>query len=158
MLQQAHALGQSVVVAWGTQCRATHTDKRYPDSDHEADTKLFLHPADDTASGATSIMICSPDTDVLVLAVIRYPELCKDTTFAITAGRKSSTIELGPIYEALGPQKTAALPGLHAMSGSDNTGSSSGKGKHAFWEAFQDSSEGIVTARINLGTTVSAAG
>ena len=29
MLQLAHALGQSVGVAWGTQCRATHTDKRY---------------------------------------------------------------------------------------------------------------------------------
>ena len=140
MLQQAHVLGQSVVVAWGTQCRTTHTDKRYLDSDHEkADTKLILHAADATDSGATSIMVCSPDTDVLVLAVRRYPELCKNTTFAITAGRKSRTIQLGSIYKALGPQKAAALPGLHAMSGSDNTGSFARKGKHAFLKAFQDS-------------------
>ena len=33
------------------------------------------------------------------------------------------------------------------------TGSFAGKGKHAFWNAFQDSSEGILTALINLGTT-----
>ena len=72
---------------------------------------MILHAADATASGATSSMICSPDTGVLVLAVRRYPELCKDTTFATTAGRKSRTIQLGPVYEALGPQKAAALPG-----------------------------------------------
>ena len=36
------------------------------------------------------------------------------------------------MYEALGPQKAEALPGLHHMSGSDNTGSFAGKGKHAF--------------------------
>ena len=83
----------------------------------------------------------------------RYSELCKDTTFAITEERNSRTIQLGPIYGALGPQKAAALPGLHAMSGSDNAGSFAGKGKHAFWKAFQDSSEGILTALINLGTT-----
>ena len=52
-----------------------------------------------------------------------------------TAGRKSRTIQLGPIYEALGP------------------GSFAGKGKHAFWKAFQDSSEGILTVLINLWTT-----
>ena len=98
-------------------------------------------------------MICSPDTDVLVLTVRRYPELCKDTTFAITAGRKSRTIQLGPIYEALGPQKAAALPGPQDMSSSDNTGSFAGKGEHAFLKAFQDSGEGILTALINLGTT-----
>ena len=63
MLQQAHALGQSVVVTWGTQCRATHTDKRYLDSDQEkADTKLILYAADDTASCATSIIIRSPNS------------------------------------------------------------------------------------------------
>ena len=63
MLQQAHALGQSVVVAWCTQCRATHTDKKYLYSDHKkADTKLILFAADATASCETSIMICSPNS------------------------------------------------------------------------------------------------
>ena len=65
-----------------------------------------------------------------------------------TTRRKSRTIQLGSIYEALGPEKAEALPGLHAMSGSDSR-----KSKHAFWNAFQDSSEGILTALINLGTT-----
>ena len=90
MLQQAHALGQSVVVAWGTQCGATHTNKIYLNSDHgEADTKLILPPTDATACGKTNIKICSPDTDKLVLPGSFYPERCKDTTFIIAAGRNS---------------------------------------------------------------------
>ena len=101
-------------------------------------TTKILHAAD--ASGATIIIFW------------RHPEQCKDTTFSIAPRRKSTTVQLGPIYEALGSQKAAALPSLHTMSGSDNTGSFAGKGKHAFWKAFQDSSEGF-TALINLGAT-----
>jgi hypothetical protein len=154
LLQQAHASGQAVVVAWGTQCRASHTDKRYLNSDHEeADTKLILHAADATACGATSIRICSPDTDVFILAVRHYPELCKDTTLVAGTGRRTRAIQLGPIYEILGPRKAAALPALHALSGSDNTGSFAGKGKHAFWKAFQDATDNIITALISLGAT-----
>ena len=73
--------------------------------------------------------------------------------FSIAQGRKSTTVQFGLIYEALGSQKAAALPSLHTMSGSDNTGSFAGKGKHAFWKAFQDSNEGCITALINLGAT-----
>ena len=77
--------------------------------DEDADMKLILHAADVTARGETSTMICSPDTYVLVLVVRRYPELCEDTTFVTR--RKSRIIQFDPIYEALGPQKAAALPG-----------------------------------------------
>ena len=41
---------------------------------------------------------------------------------------------------------------MHDLSGSNNTGSFAGEGKHAFWKAFQDFSDGIITALINLGT------
>ena len=34
-----------------------------------------------------------------------------------------------PIFQSLGAAKAAALPAFHALSGADNTGSFSGKGK-----------------------------
>ena len=93
----------------------------------EADTKLLLHAVDATSSGATCTEIVSPDTDVFVLALRRYPQLCQDTAFVTGKGERSRKIKLGPIVNALGPARTAALPGFHAWSGPDVTESFAGK-------------------------------
>ena len=50
-------------------------------SQKEADTKLLLRALDATASDAIRIRIRSPDTDVFVLSLRRYLELCEDTAF-----------------------------------------------------------------------------
>ncbi|CAH3139226.1 unnamed protein product [Porites lobata] len=64
-LEKGRQNGLHVVVAWSSKCRATHQDMAYLDSDQEeADTKILLHTVDATASGAKSIKIFSPDTDV----------------------------------------------------------------------------------------------
>ena len=47
----------------------------------EADTKIILHALDASAQGATQLSIYSPDTDVLVLALRRYPDLCCPFSF-----------------------------------------------------------------------------
>jgi hypothetical protein len=52
----------------------------------------------------------------------------------------------------LGHRKAAALPAFHALSGADNTGSFAGKGKASCWKIFQDASEDIINALVNLGT------
>ena len=82
----------------------------------------MLHALDATASGATSLQIHSPDTDVFVLALRRHPDLCLDTAFVTGTGQNHRMIPLGPINEALGSKRTAALPAFHAFSGADNTG------------------------------------
>ena len=75
-LEKGSHTGKDVVVAWGSQCKATHKDVAYLESSQEkADTKLFLHAIDATASAATSMDIISPDTDAFVLALRRFPEL-----------------------------------------------------------------------------------
>ncbi len=104
MLVKAHAEEKQMVVAWGSQCRATHRNVDHLHSQQEeADTKLLLHAAEATASGASIINIHSPDTDVFVLALRRYPELCTNTHFVTGVGTKRRVIPLGPIYGALGP-------------------------------------------------------
>lgn len=116
-----------MVVAWGTHCQASHKQVQHLESDHEeADTKLLLHAVDATSSGASTIEIISPDTDVFVLSLRRYSDLCPDTLFVTGHGERHRKIQLGPIVRALGPAKTAALPGYHAWSGADITGSFAG--------------------------------
>ena len=155
MLVKAHAEEKQMVVAWGSQCRATHRNVDHLHSQQEeADTKLLLHAAEATASGASIINIHSPDTDVFVLALRRYPELCTNTNFVTGVGTKRRVIPLGPIYEALGPNKASALPGLHAFSGADNTGGFAGRGKLAFWKIFRDARDDSneIFALTSLGT------
>ena len=128
--EYADGSGRQLVVAWGSVCKATHKDVVHLQSNQEeADTKTILHALDATANGATQLQIHSPDTDVFVLALRRYPELCENTLFVTGRGQHHHLIELKPIAETLGPEKIAALLAFHALSGADNTGSFSGKGK-----------------------------
>lgn len=134
--------------------QGTHKHMSCLNSDQEeADTKLILHAVDATESGATSIDICCPDTDVLVLSLRRYPELCKATSFITGSGKNHRVIPLKPVLEALGSAKIAALPAFHALSGADNTDSFAGKGKLTCWKAFNKTSEDIILALSQLGTT-----
>ena len=156
MLEKARVENKPMVVAWGAQCQANHRDVSHLNSQQEeADTKLILHAIDATTCGASTINIYSPDTDVFILALRRYPMLSRDTNFVTGTGTKRRTIPLGPIYQTIGPDKAAALPGLHAFSGADNTGSFAGRGKLAFWKRFweakDDSNE--ISALKSLGTT-----
>jgi len=44
-------------------------------------------------------------------------------------GAQRRQMKLKPINDALVPEKAAALPGFHPVSGSDSTGQIQGKGK-----------------------------
>ena len=111
-------------MAYGCECKGTKRDMSYLKSDQEeADTKIVLHALDATANGATEIRIHSPDTDVFILALRRYPDRCQNTVFVTGKGDTYRTIKLQPIVRALGPLKTAALPSSNALTGADNTDS-----------------------------------
>ena len=105
------------------------------DQQDEADIKLILaYAADATACGATTIGICSPDTDVLVLAICYYSALLKQT---FTQKQVRITKQSNSDKSAMQlDQKAAAMAALHGLNGSYNTGSLAGKGKHSFWDAF----------------------
>ena len=66
-------------MAWDCQCLAAHQNMNHLQSDQEdAGTKVLPHALDATTNDATELYIHSPDTDVLVLPLRRYPELCED--------------------------------------------------------------------------------
>ena len=120
----------------------------------EADTKIVLHALDATANGATEIKIHSPDTDVFILALRRYSELCQNTVFVTGKGDTYRTIKLQPIVRALGPLKSAALPSFHVLTGADNTGSFAKKGKPNSWSVFNEAhDDDVIQALSQLGTS-----
>ena len=152
-MEWGEVTGRQVIVAWATNCKAKHKNVGHLQCNHEeADTKIILHAVDATDDDVTEISIHSPDTDVLVVAIRRYPEMCPDTSFVTGSGTRRRTIKLKPIIDAFGPAKTAPLPALHALTGTDNTGSFAGKRKTTCWKEFEDGIESSLRALSNLGT------
>ncbi|KAK3744571.1 hypothetical protein QZH41_013485, partial [Actinostola sp. cb2023] len=92
----------------------------------------------------------APNTDVFVLALRCYPELCDNTLFVTERGQHYRVIELRSIVETLGPEKTAALPAFHTLSGADNTGSFSGRGMLLCWKVIA-ADQSITTFLTHLG-------
>ena len=81
-VQCAERKRKDVVVTWFSECQATHRDiSHLESSQEEADTKLILHGIDAVGCGGTQIDFFSPDTDVLILLLRRYPEHCCDVLF-----------------------------------------------------------------------------
>lgn len=121
-------------------------------SQEEADTRILLHAIDATQRGATSLCIQSPDTDVLVMALWKYTSLCEETSLEVGAGAKRRSIRLRPLYNAVGGHVVAALPGFHAFTGCDQTGTICGKSKIPCWNALQKADEQVLEAFANLGS------
>jgi hypothetical protein len=123
-------------------------------SQEEADTRMLLHALDASQRGAKTICIQSPDTDVLVLALWCYKDLCAETSMLVGtgSGAQRRLIPLGPIYEALGNERVFSLPVFHAFSGCDQTGTFCGKSKQSGWNALQKSDDLIMRAFGNMGS------
>ena len=117
-------------------------------SQEEADTRMILHALDAVHRGATSISIHSSDTDVLD----KFPELCPLTSMVIGTGSKRRTVDIAPIHAALGPL-ASPLPGFHALTGCDQTGTFCGKSKVSCWKALKIADTTIIEALGNLGET-----
>ena len=88
----------------------------------------------------------SPDTDVLVLAIAHYDKLCKNTAISMVSG----VVEVGPIWNALGEKKAAALHVFHAFTGTDTVGRFSGLGKTKWFQQYMKTDDEVVAALTKL--------
>ncbi len=122
-------------------------------SQEEAETRIILHSLDAVRRGATELYIQSPDTDVFVLAICRYNELCKDTYSITGVGNRKRQISLAPTVHVLGVTKTADLIGFHSFTGADQTSRFAGKGKLTCWQALSRCPAEVVSAFAALGTS-----
>ena len=95
VIQRSECMGKNVIVAWGCYCQGTHFDVTHlRSSQEEADTKIILQAVDAASRGATEITIHSPETDVFVLSLRRYPQLCSGIRFATGTGKRQRVINL----------------------------------------------------------------
>ena len=141
----------------------THTEKgvfssqpnmvNIPSTQEEADTLLFLYAVAVSRQGNT-VHIYSCDTDVLVLALRRVADLKPNSVIITGTGDRRRQIKLKPIYVALGAERAAALPGFHALTGSDTTGHIKGKGKSSCFKVFMKADEDVICALAGLGVGV----
>ena len=93
-------------------------------------------------------MIFSPDTDVLVLAVVNQHLLLRNTSVSMVSG----VIDVEPIARALGRQRANALPALHASSGADTVGKFNQLGKATWMTIFMKSGSDTIGALEQLLT------
>jgi len=91
------------------------------------------------------------DTDVLLLALRRVPELGSKVALIMGSGERHHKVMLKPIYEKLGPEKSAALINWHSLTGCNTTGHIQQNGKRGSFTAFLDARPAVVAAIADLG-------
>ena len=114
-------------------------------SQEEADTVMLLHAA--SCPNDVDLVVCSPDTDVLLLLVHMFPKLPDSTKFLTGKGRLKRFLSV----RSLGEQYASALLGLHAFTGFDMTGKFGGRTKDSCFKIFLSCDEKILSALADLG-------
>ena len=104
-------------------------------SNHEeADTRIVVHAKTAAQIGAEHIVVCSPDTDVLVLLVHHYTTIAAKEIFLLTGrvGRRASLTRYIPvhrIYENLEKKQHNIMLSVYCLTGCDTVSSFRGHGK-----------------------------
>ncbi|KAL9966137.1 hypothetical protein ACROYT_G024162 [Oculina patagonica] len=107
----------------------------------EADTRILVHVKDALAKGGRSVLVCTVDTDVVVILIAQFHMLSSrwpGSTFwvAFGMGKTFQLLSVNSIRDYLGEEKYRALPFFHAFTGCDTTSAFLGKGKKSAWEAW----------------------
>ncbi len=108
------------------------SDDDYINNHEEADTKAVLHAKavdDDGKQGA--IVVRASDTDIAVVLLYHCSKFKSQLWMDVGTSSKNNRryISITKIYESLGPELCAALPGFHAFTGCDYISSFVRKGK-----------------------------
>lgn len=89
----------------------------------EADTRLVLHTCAVANTGAKVIVVCSPDTDVLLLLLYYWPKINTEVYFLTGKGGKYTTvtryIPVHTLYDCLTKLQHSLLLPLYCITGCD---------------------------------------
>ena len=100
----------------------------------EADTRLLLHAKHAADSGAPSVVIRSPDTDVAVLCCHVQSHLQIPIYFRTGTQTQTRYVDISGVCKSLPDSMCDILPAVHALTGCDATSASVGKGKSAGYQ------------------------
>ena len=111
-------------------------------SNHEeADTRILLHAKHASSESEAPILLRSPDTDVLVLAVFLCSREQLPLLFRVQKKKAWSYINVTSIADSLGHIVCEGLLGMHAFSGCDSTSRFAGHGKKTAMKLLVDNDE-----------------
>ncbi len=111
-----------------------------PCTHEEADSRMMLHVAHAAQQGHQGILICTVDTDVVVLAVmVSHPTLpaSSEVWLAFGTGKSFRYLAVHKMSSLLGPEKSMALPMFHALTGCDAVSAFVGHGKKTAWNTWK---------------------
>jgi len=150
-----HLHGRTVYFLCETECvcltsddgvTTTATDIVSLQSDQEeADTRIILHClfVAEAAPADSSIVVRSPDTDVMVLLLSHANKIQLPLLFDTGTGNKRSLVDIQSVAASIGPQMSSGLPALHAFTGCDYTSAFVHRGKTKPLQLLQHSNDFI---------------
>ena len=154
LMERVKDLAKTVIGAYKSTTESNNINVTHLCStQEEADTKVFLHGIDAVNRGATELHIHANDTDVFILMLKVYPQLCSKSFFVTGTGDSKRSIPIKSVYNTLGALKSAAMPVFHALAGCDQTGRFLGKGKLTCWNALKRCPDDVLSGFASLGTT-----
>ena len=115
--QVLSAAGKQYVVTYNSTAESNIID--FPEelkfhSHEEADTLIVLHSIEVAKRNPfCQLYVACSDTDVLLLLLYFYPQICNNTVFQATTGE----IDIGYACNALQNKKSMGLLGFHAFTG-----------------------------------------
>jgi len=108
-----------------------------PCNQEEADTRIFLHVADQIRCGHKEVMIRTVDTDVVVIAVGLFYQLGANKLWiSFGTGQNHRYISIHDLAHALGPDNSQSLLFFYSFTGCDTTSAFANKGKKTAWSVW----------------------
>ena len=115
-----------------------------PCHQEEADTRMMLHLHHAAEQGHTKAYLRTVDTDVIILAIYHFHELClTELWIGFGSGKTFKEIPIHHICQQLESQRCQALLFFHAYTGCDVTSAMFGIGKKTAWNAWANFPEVI---------------
>lgn len=113
----------------------------------EADTpRMILHAVISSRNGANTIIVCSPDTDVLVLLLHHRPTICAREIFFLT-GRTGTHVDMKrfiPVHELfckLTKEQQSILISAYCLTGCDTCNAFFGIGKKSVYKVVMQNAD-----------------
>lgn len=116
-------------------------------SQEEADTRIILHCIHirDNEPESLTIIVRSPDTDVLVLLTKYTSDISRTILFDTGVGNKRRLLNVNEILADKGEDICSVLPAIHCFTGCDTTSAFVRKGKTVPFRLVQKNPEYIST-------------
>ena len=123
-------------------------------SHEEADTRLLLHVAQGFRCGFDKVIIRTVDTDVVILSIANFHQLCLTELWISFGAGKHHYIPSHQIAVNLGEEKCRDLTFFHVFTGCDTVSAFSGKGKKQISPALNSVTVLACATETNISRTL----